>query len=98
MTTHTVPVEVFRQMAADHIDLTNKHANDTNIGEAGGAALQGAARYAAFTCAAQSADKTQFLAARKLNVDQLTAQFRDLLLAHYDEFGDNYETYMGSKT
>lgn len=94
MTPPAVSNDVFRQMAADHIDLTNSHAHKISIGEAGGALLQAATRYTAFTCAAQSADKTQFLAARKLNVDQLTAQFRELLLSHYDDFGDNYETYM----
>lgn len=94
MTPTPVSNEVFRQMAGDHIDLANRHAEQSFIGDAGGALLQAASRYSAFTCAAQSMDKTQFLAARKLNVDQLTAQFRELLLSHYDDFGDNYDTYL----
>lgn len=84
----------FADMAAAYIDLANAQGRDTDYGAVNVAFLHAAARYSAFVIAVNSASKEDMETVRKVNLDQIVADFRGFVEQHYSEYVENFDTYV----
>nr|WP_303657340.1 DUF3144 domain-containing protein [Asticcacaulis aquaticus] len=86
-------------MAAEYIDIANRQGKEVDsFNVPGNALLHAAARYQAFVAATSSHDKTQMMVARKVNIDAITAQFREYLEGHYAEYSEHFDAYLSPQT
>ncbi|MBW8733540.1 MAG: DUF3144 domain-containing protein [Asticcacaulis sp.] len=85
----------FVRMATAFIDQANAFSSDAGHDAVATALLHATARYVAFATASNADSPSQFAAERDGAVDHFTAQFREAVAQHYDDYATNFETYLG---
>ena len=92
----TEPAETpFVRMATGFIDQANAFSREAGQDVVATALMHAAARYGAFATAANAERAADFAAERDEAIEHFTAQFRDVVTQHYDDYVSNFKAYLG---
>lgn len=92
----TEPIETpFVRMATAFIDQANAFSREAEQDLVATALMHAAARYVAFATAANAEAGADFAAERDEAIAHFTAQFRDVVTQHYDDYAGNFKAYLG---
>ena len=85
----------FVRMATAFIDQANAFSREAGQDVVSTALLHAAARYVAFATAAGAETGADFASERNDAIEHFTAQFRDVVTQHYDDYAGNFKAYLG---
>ncbi len=92
----TEPAETpFVRMATAFIDQANAFSREAPQDVVATAMLHSTARYMAFATASGADSRSLYATERDAAIDHFTAQFREVIAQHYDDYAANFEAYLG---
>ena len=89
----------FYERADAHINLANDQiTGEIGRGKVSASFMYGMARFSTFVFASNCDTKEEFESEKEGGIDYFVDQYRKMLEEHYDDYLENYDKYMGSKS
>ena len=84
----------FFERADAHIDLSNKHTTDAEIGRVSSSMMYATARFNSWVSACGFNNGTEMAAARSETIEYFVRQYRLMLEDNLDDYIHNFDRYM----